>query len=357
MPSTEGPIQKVGWHIRRTGFLKSVRTRNRLIDRPSNDEEVGFEPEEVDFEVERVDFEPEEVELQQDIPIAAYRGARSRGLLALTVISVAPVAAVVAWVMVGKLQPTWAVAASAYIENSPTFSSWLSRQPIRQATPLVPSEQAKPPAAQFIVGQGSSGGAGEALPLSVSLSDGPADAIIVLNGLAAGSTLNVGRALGTGGWQLMAAELRDVLVRPPQDFAGAMEVGLELRLANHSVADRKTLHLEWAAPPVAQATIPAVVVRHLDSDEIAALLKRGENFIASGDLASARLVLQRAAEAGEARAALSLAGTYDPIALEKLGFQGPKPDIEKARTWYQRAQELGSTAASGRLQLLAGHEQ
>ena len=136
-----------------------------------------------------------------------------------------------------------------------------------------------------------------------------------------------------------------------------MELGLELRLANDSVADRKTLHLEWTAPAVSQATIPAFVVRHLDSDEVAALLKRGEGFIASGDLASARLVLQRAAEAGEAQAALSLAGTYDPIALEKLGLQGQKADIEKARTWYQRAQELGSAAAPGRLQLLAGHDQ
>ena len=95
----------------------------------------------------------------------------------------------------------------------------------------------------------------------------------------------------------------------------------------------------------------------MDSDEIAALLKRGEGFIASGDLASARLVLQRAAEAGEAQAALSLAGTFDPIALDKLGLQGQKADIEKARTWYQRAQELGSTAAPGRLQLLAGYDQ
>ena len=303
------------------------------------------------------DFEPEEVDLQQDIPLAVDQGARSRGLLALAVISVAAAAAVVAWVMIAELQPTWAVAATRYIDNFPTFNSWISGQPIGQAIPLAPTEQTKPPAAQLIVGQGSSGGAGEALPLSVSLSDSPADAIIVINGLAAGSTLNVGRASGTGGWQVMAAELRDVMVRPPQDFAGTMEVELELRLANYSVADRKTLRLEWAAPPVAQPRISAFVVRHLDADEIAALLKRGESFIANGDLGSARLVLQRAAEAGEAQAALSLAGTYDPIALEKLGFQGPKPDIEKARTWYQRARELGSTAASARLQLLADHEQ
>jgi TPR repeat protein len=42
--------------------------------------------------------------------------------------------------------------------------------------------------------------------------------------------------------------------------------------------------------------------------------------------------------------------------LKKLGLQGPTPDIEKARTWYKRAQELGSAAAPERLQLLAGHE-
>src|SRR3984893_4603259 len=154
----------------------------------------------------------------------------------------------------------------------------------------------------------------------------------------------------------MAKELREALVRPPQGFVGAMELGLELRLANDSVADFKTLHLEWVAPAVAQTTRPDFVVRHLDSDEVAALVKRGEGFIASGDLASARLVLQRAAEAGEAQAALLLAGTYDPIALEKLGLRGPTADIEKARTWYKRAQELGSAAAPGRLQLLAGYD-
>ena len=102
-----------------------------------------------------------------------------------------------------------------------------------------------------------------------------------------------------------------------------MELRLELRLANDSVVDLKTLHLEWVAPGVAQTTRPVLVVRHLDSDEVAALVKRGEDFIASGDLASARLVLQRAAEAGEAQAALLLAGTYDPIVLEKLRIQRP----------------------------------
>jgi hypothetical protein len=226
-----------------------------------------------------------------------------------------------------------------------------------QVTPGTPIERAKPPVAHLIVAQRESGAAGAALPLPVSLDSVPADAMIVIHGLAAGSTLTEGRALENGGWQLTAGELHDALLRPPQGFAGAMELGLELRLPNGGVADRKTLHLEWTASAGPQATRPAFVVRQLDADEVEALLKRGEGFIASGDLASARLVLQRAAEAGEAQAALSLAGTFDPIVLDRLGLQGQKADIEKARIWYQRAQELGSAAAPRRLQLLAGYDQ
>lgn len=221
----------------------------------------------------------------------------------------------------------------------------------------TPIESANPPVAQLIVAQKESGSAGAALPLPVSLESTPTGAVIVIQGLAAGSTLTTGRALEAGSWQLTAGELHDAVLRPPQGFAGGMELGLELRLPDGSVADRKRLHLEWTATAGPQATKPAFVVRQLDSNEVAALLKRGEGFIASGDLASARLVLQRAAEAGDAQAALSLAGTFDPIVLDRLGLQGQKADIEKARTWYQRAQELGSAAAPRRLQFLAGYDQ
>ncbi len=101
--------------------------------------------------------------------------------------------------------------------------------------------------------------------------------------------------------------------------------------------------------------------RQLDREEIADLIGRGEKFIKAGDLASARLVLQRAAEAGDQRAALMLAGTFDPIVLEKIGIQGFAPDIIQgfvpdialARTWYERAKEFGSREAVRRFQMLA----
>jgi len=107
-----------------------------------------------------------------------------------------------------------------------------------------------------------------------------------------------------------------------------------------------------AAPPAAQTTTPSLITRQLDRDELAALLRRGEDFITSGDIASARLVLQRAAEAGNAHAALTLAATFDPNLLAKLGLDFPA-DVVKARFWYERAKQLGSTEARRRLEQLA----
>jgi hypothetical protein len=91
----------------------------------------------------------------------------------------------------------------------------------------------------------------------------------------------------------------------------------------------------------------------LDAEEIEMLLKRGKDFLADGDLASARLLFRRAAEGGSAEAALVLGTTYDPLVIQRLGVLGAHPDIGQARQWYQRAAELGSNTASQRLARLA----
>ena len=87
----------------------------------------------------------------------------------------------------------------------------------------------------------------------------------------------------------------------------------------------------------------------LDADEIAALVKRGQDFATNGDLVSARLLLRRAAEAGSAEAALALGETFDPVVFQRLHVIGIEPDAASAQKWYQRAAELGSTAASQHL--------
>jgi TPR repeat protein len=117
--------------------------------------------------------------------------------------------------------------------------------------------------------------------------------------------------------------------------------------------------LQGAAPPAASAAesvAPSVPVRHLDPGEIASALTRGTALIASGDLAAARLVLRRAADAGDARSAMALAETYDPAILEKLGVHGVVPNLAKARDWYEKARQFGATEANQRLEVLASKQ-
>ncbi|MDE5452708.1 hypothetical protein GWE18_07445 [Bradyrhizobium sp. CSA112] len=109
--------------------------------------------------------------------------------------------------------------------------------------------------------------------------------------------------------------------------------------------------------PVPEPMIPGDAIRHLDPNEIASSLRRADDLIASGDLAAARLVLRRAANAGDARAAMTLAGTYDPVILEKMGVHGFVPDVAMARVWYEKAKKFGSAEAPQRLELLASKRQ
>ena len=99
-----------------------------------------------------------------------------------------------------------------------------------------------------------------------------------------------------------------------------------------------------AEPPAAAAT-----ARKLDSDELAALIDRAKNLVAAGDISSARLLLERAAEAQEPTAALLLALTYDPDVLRTENVRNVTPDPAMARIWYQRAAQLGSADAERRL--------
>jgi hypothetical protein len=97
-------------------------------------------------------------------------------------------------------------------------------------------------------------------------------------------------------------------------------------------------------PPLSTA------VRALNPDEIMLLMKQGEQFIAAGDVLAARISFQRAAEAGDAAAAVALGATYDPTVLATLGVVGMSADVAKARRWYEKAKKLGSPEARWRLE-------
>jgi len=204
----------------------------------------------------------------------------------------------------------------------------------------------------------------ETLLVGIEIEGNRAGASIVLSGLAADTQLSAGSPLGASGWRLDAAELEGLRIRAPRDYVGVMNVAVDLRLPGDRLADTKALHLEWVAPPeVPQpAAVPSArpepqrqpVALHLDPDEVATLIKRGQDFLKNGDLVSARLLLRRAAAAGSADGALALAQTFDPAVIGRLGAVGVSPDAAKAREWYQKAAQLGSSLAA---QQLANFEQ
>ena len=107
-------------------------------------------------------------------------------------------------------------------------------------------------------------------------------------------------------------------------------------------------------PAGAQSPPAGKPARTLDPQEISLLINQGEKHIAAGDVVTARTIFQRAAQAGDATAALALAATYDPNVLARLGVlgMGADADAEKARTWYRTAEAMGAAEATQRLQAL-----
>lgn len=99
-------------------------------------------------------------------------------------------------------------------------------------------------------------------------------------------------------------------------------------------------------PPPAKPLPPT---KTLDADTLAGLMARARSLMTVGDIAAARLLLERAANAQDATAAFVLAQTYDPAVLGTKDTRSITADATAARDWYQKAAQLGSAEAQQRL--------
>ena len=151
----------------------------------------------------------------------------------------------------------------------------------------------------------------------------------------------------------MAVSAPQPVVQPPLAQApAARNVAVAMAPSREEVATAYQSALQSRAPAaVAPAAIapPTVPARRLDPDELATLMTRAKGLLAAGDIPPARLLLERAADANEPTAAFLLAQTYDPVVLGTQDARNIVPDLEMARTWYQRAVQLGSAEAKRRL--------
>jgi hypothetical protein len=243
--------------------------------------------------------------------------------------------------------------------------------------PAVPSEP------HLVLQQSASYVATDGIPLGIRV-DGKADGMALeISDLPSGTTISSGRPLGTGLWRILATDVGNAVIRLPPGFSGTIDLAIELRLSDDTVVDRRSLRLEWpqrlmgtleptdTAGAVA-ASIPeearpenivdngAVAVTTTDQvtalqnahDPIELLIGRSEKLLSEGQVGAARLLLLPAVEAHDARAALALGSTYDPIMLAIFQAHGVAADVSAALDWYKKASEFGSQKAQQRLNLL-----
>ena len=117
---------------------------------------------------------------------------------------------------------------------------------------------------------------------------------------------------------------------------------------------------EQTAPPATSLTTSPPPTQsppnqRLSAAEMAALVTRGDAFLSAGDIVSARLFYERAADAGDGGAALRLGVTFDPAFRSWTGVRSTLDDPAQASSWYRRAADLGNPAAQEHLQGLEQH--
>ncbi|MGE4046983.1 MAG: hypothetical protein AB7F35_19130, partial [Acetobacteraceae bacterium] len=105
-------------------------------------------------------------------------------------------------------------------------------------------------------------------------------------------------------------------------------------------------------PPPRPAAAPKAPAPTMAREVIDTLIRRGDEMMKTGDIGAARLLYQRAAEAGDAKAATATGRTLDPNFLRQNRILGIEADPERAAAWYRTAIERGDSTAEPLLRQL-----
>lgn len=224
-----------------------------------------------------------------------------------------------------------------------------------KATLLTPPPSRR---ATALVVRNVSGFVNEPLQLGVSVDSPDPGATVTVNGMPANARLTAGVPTSLSEWRVSADEISSVKIIPPSDFVGEMKVSAELHSADGAALATSFTQLTWKPVPANNpppTPAPAETAHQLTANESAALVRRAQEILATGDVRDARLLLMHAAEAHDAHAALMLAKTFDPTVTRQLTPSVPGASLAQARGWYQKAREWGSPDAQRQLDALASY--
>ena len=231
------------------------------------------------------------------------------------------------------------------------------------------------------------GPAGKPIRIPVNLTGGRAEeySFLMFRGLPPKVTLSAGFRLKES-WAVSLRDLDNLTLETPAEFQGAFNLEVLLIKGRDTPAESRVISVEivsqdvgvpatsaitqsapgpqvlTAAPRTPDAERPPVTKRSqqqpqarltMPASEEQAMMQRAEGLLRNKDVASARLLFEHLAKNGSAKAALAMGKTFDPAFFRTIEAAGLKPDVEKARDWYNQAADLGDQEAPSRLSALA----
>jgi len=197
-----------------------------------------------------------------------------------------------------------------------------------------------------------------AVPIEVDTAGTPhGDLIVAITDLPAGARLNKGRSTADGSWFIEPGEIEGLTLKLPEN-AVPERIAITLVTGLGKPLGRAMPKIEGRPQPLQPTmatpgeTAGSRFGKNHDEDSARSLFDQGEARLHDGDVIGARMLFTKAANAGDAQAAIAIGATYDPSLFATLDVKGMKPDREMARRWYQRAIDLGSKDAYDRLERL-----
>jgi hypothetical protein len=295
--------------------------------------------------------------LPVEVSAADIEGSRRfpvRTVMATTIVAMA--AAGVAWTFLPERPASLSLTGRDMRSTPPSTQASLSM-------PMpVPGTRAAPPAGRAeLVLNSVSASAGERLPAQIRVEVGTLTDNgfrLALRGLPTGIRLSHGRFFAPDTWVVAGGDIEPLEFIVDGALTGQYELTGELQSLDGRALRTTTSMFSVTAPQANRSGMKAAaadlaasstIITIADEKSQDKLVAQGLRMLVSGSVNSARLLFERAAAAGNARAALLMGDTYDDVRLTQIGVDGVMPDRERANYWYCRADELGASEAKERL--------